>query len=111
MNGKIGCALVAGCFFAIAIGLDILVVTHTEYLSATVTDKQVVVSDNNSKYLIFTTNEVFENCDSYFFAKFDSSDFENRIEKNKTYRFRVSGYRIPFFSMYRNIIEVKEEKP
>jgi hypothetical protein len=39
--------------------------------------------------------------------KFNSSDIYNQLEKGKKYRIKVYGFRIPFLSWYKNIIEVK----
>ena len=33
---------------------------------------------------------------------------ERELEKGKTYKMRVYGWRIPFMSWYRNIIEIEE---
>lgn len=82
--------------------------------TATVTDKERIVDkDNTSKYLIFTETEggkvvVFENTDSFFRGKFDSSDIQGSIKIGKTYDFTVIGYRIPLFSTYENIVDCYE---
>lgn len=81
----------------------------------TVADKMVQVHDKEGKYLIYTkvngeAFEVYENTDNLLRGKFNSSDVYNQIEIGKTYRFRVVGFRIPFLSMYKNILEVTEIK-
>lgn len=48
--------------------------------------------------------EVFKNSDSLAFFKFNSSDIQQQIDMGKTYRLDVNWVRMPFFSMYRNII-------
>jgi len=77
---------------------------------ATVTDKERVTESSggtvNSKYLIFTEKETFSNKDSIIFFKFNSSDIYGKIKKDQIYKLTVCGWRVPFFSMYRNIIEV-----
>lgn len=88
---------------------DDRVITHCE-----VTDKTVKYHDDESKYLIFTkiNNEeiqVFEITDSFIQGRWNSSDVYADIEVGKTYSFEVVGKRIPFFSMYPNIIRYKEE--
>lgn len=50
--------------------------------------------------------EVFENTDVVWFFKFNSADIQNTFEVGKTYRVKVYGFRIPFFSMYRNIVKI-----
>lgn len=57
-----------------------------------------------SKYLIFTDRETFENTDSYLSLKFNSSDIYGAIPVGGTCDFSVTGIRLPFFSSYRNIL-------
>ena len=78
----------------------------------TVVDKaRVSYWPGTHKYLIYTIDEsgtvrVFENTDTLFYGKHDSSDFYARIRTGKTYDFRVAGRRLPHFSRYKNIIEI-----
>lgn len=76
----------------------------------TVTGKERVVSgsgDNmSSYYLIFTENETFENSDALFHGKFNSSDIYGKLREGFYCSARVYGFRVPFLSMYRNIISV-----
>lgn len=60
-----------------------------------------------SKYLIFTDIETFENVDSLLALKFNSSDVYGAIKEGQTCTFQVTGFRIPFFSSYRNILEAQ----
>jgi len=59
-----------------------------------------------SKYLVYTTSETFENTDTWIFWKFNSSDIQGRLLADKTYKVRVVGWRLPFFSQYRNIVKI-----
>lgn len=75
-------------------------------------DKERVVASSNdgtvtSKYLIFTEHETFENTDTFWAFKYNSSDIYGKISKGATCTFEVTGFRVPFFSMYRNILSVK----
>ncbi|HHX70455.1 MAG TPA: DUF1523 family protein [Gallicola sp.] len=54
-----------------------------------------------------TEDEVFENEDEFIRLKFNSSDVQNKLKVDSTYTVRVIGWRIPFLSTYRNIIEIK----
>lgn len=74
---------------------------------ATVDRKESVSSRKSHTYLIFTDKGVFENDDVFFRGKFNSSDFYNEIKEGHTYKFTVVGQRIPFLSMYKNIIKVE----
>ena len=86
-------------------------VTTVDKVHITVTDKQRVTDDSGSRYIIFTPTESFENTDSLFHAKHNSSDIYAHFHKGCSYDVLVYGKRIPFFSMYRNIIEIIKEEP
>ena len=79
-----------------------------ETVQAVVQDKERITTgsgeDTTSKYLIFTDAETFENTDSWLALKFNSSDVYGSIQKGQTCDFQVTGFRIPFFSSYRNIL-------
>ena len=60
----------------------------------------------SSKYLVFTDKETFQNTDTIFYMKFNSSDIYGAIEKESKYESVVYGWRIPFLSMYRNIVSL-----
>ena len=75
---------------------------------ATVTDKESVNSKDNHTYLIFTDKGTFQNEDSLFRGKFDSSDWFGKIKKGETYKFTVIGWRVPFLSLYKNIIKFEK---
>ena len=79
------------------------------YLSAdtvtlTVTYKERV----EDRYLIYSDEGVYENTDSYIFLKFNSSKLYNDIKPGKQYTAKVAGWRVPFLSMYRNVIKVEQ---
>jgi hypothetical protein len=78
-----------------------------QIVEARVTDKERVVSGESSKWLVYTEGEVFKNTDAPLFGKWDSGDFQGRLKLGQTYRLTVVGWRIPFFSAYRNIIDVQ----
>lgn len=84
--------------------------TRDTVIDAVVTDKERIVSGSgdtmSSTYLVFTEGEVFENTDSFWALKFNSSDVQGQIGVGETCDFDVYGWRVPFFSWYRNILEV-----
>lgn len=91
----------------------ISIYTHTSEYTITITDKERVYSVEESKYLVFGedsngTSLVFENTDSLFYGKWNSSNIQGQLKEGNTYTIKVYGYRIPFLSMYENIIEIKE---
>lgn len=76
-----------------------------EQIEFTVKRQEVFYQDEKTKYLIFTDKEVFENTDSLFAWKFDSSDLQSQLEAGKRCKAVVTGIRIPFLSSCRNILE------
>ena len=89
----------------------LVTVLNQEDVTFTVTDKERVQYDDDSKYLVWTdspdgSSEVFENTDTLLFGKFNSSDVYGEMKIGDVCSAHVVGLRIPFFSMYRNITEV-----
>lgn len=109
-------SFIGACVLFVIVGIvsllifNIIITFKTDIVIATVSNKEAIVQDKTSKYLIFTDKEVFENTDSLIYGKWNSSDYYNKIQKDKTYRLKVCGMRVPFLSMYRNIIEYNEVK-
>lgn len=91
-----------------SIGLYVVGLGNNETQIVTVTEKESIRAGDGNKYLIFTDSEVFENTDEVFVGKFNSSDFYRVIKVGTKYEFRTIGFRIPFLSMYKNIIGIKE---
>lgn len=89
----------------------------TEKALIEVTDKERIQSGgpSDSFYTVSTRvhladstsyTEVFQNTDSNFFWKFNSSDVQAELEVGERYVVEVSGYRRPFISEYRNIVKI-----
>ena len=83
----------------------------------TVTDKERIVENDNgkvsSKYLVFGESKngeilVFQNSDDWLRGKWNSSTIQGSLKEGNTYKVVVVGYRIPFLSMYENIISFEE---
>jgi hypothetical protein len=79
--------------------------------TVTITDKERVVKENESKYLIFAETAdgetmVFENTDNALRLKFNSSDIQGELKIGETYTITVVGFRFRIASMYENIIKV-----
>lgn len=88
--------------------------TETTYI-ITVTDKERVTQRSgdrySSKYLVFGKDEngnslVFQNTDTFWKWKWDSSNIQGELDLGNKYQITVVGFRVPFFSMYENIVEV-----
>ena len=79
-------------------------------IEVVIKDKQIKPqADKSGKYLIFTDKEVFENVDETLFLKWDSSDVYGNLDIGKKYELKVTGFRVNYFSWYRNIISIKKE--
>ena len=74
----------------------------------TATKTERVLHNDSSKYMVFTDTEVYENTDSLLNWKWNSSDIYATLLPHHTYQAEVYGFRIPFFSTYRNILSVKD---
>ena len=85
--------------------------TSAQVTEITVTKEERTVlgtgENLHSKYLVYTNDEVFENTDSWLFLKFNSSDLQGKMEPHRAYRVKVAGWRVPFLSWHRNIVEVQ----
>jgi len=83
--------------------------TKTLVSEVTIQDKERIVTGTGetqeSKYLIFTDMETFENTDSWLALKFNSSDVYGAIPVGAKCDFTVTGFRVPFLSWYRNILD------
>lgn len=77
-----------------------------EVLTAKVVKSERVCKNDVCKYLVFTKDEVFENTDTVWRLKWNSSDLYAQIENGGTYSFKVYGVRFGYFSWYRNIVSV-----
>jgi hypothetical protein len=68
--------------------------------------------DDGYLYFVFLEDgkdqpEVLGNNDSLLFGKHNSADFAADLEAGNRYTMRVAGWRRPFWSMFRNIIDYK----
>lgn len=72
--------------------------------------ERVVSGENNSRYMIWANlgdrTEVFENVDSVLALKFNSADLYGEMLPGRECVGTVNGFRIPWASMNRNILNV-----
>lgn len=101
--------LIAGIILLFCI-YPVIYTSTSETIEITIKSKEQIntgTGENlSSKFLIFTETEVFQNTDSWLYFKFSSADYQNKLDPSKTYKVKVAGWRIPFFSSYRNIVEI-----
>ena len=81
-------------------------VSTLEKMHITIEDKQRITTGSKSKYMIFTSSETFEDTDSFFHSKYNSTDIYSDLKIGCSYEVSAYGKRIPFFSTYRNIVEI-----
>lgn len=81
-----------------------------ETFTATVKKTERINSAKSSYYLVFTDRGEFCNSDDLLLGKFDSSSLYGRLEAGKQFEFEVVGWRVPFLSMYPNIVTAQEVK-
>lgn len=82
-----------------------------EQITLTISSKERITTGSgesiSSKYLVYASDEVFENTDSFLYGKFNSADIQNMLKNDSTYICTVAGWRVPFLSMFRNIVDVE----
>lgn len=100
--------------YGVVYGLSSYYKSTAETIEITVKDKERIMTGSGenvtSKFIVYTQNEVFENTDTFLYSKYTSSDFQNKLDKGQTYTVKVVGWRVPFLSMYRNIVLIEKSK-
>ena len=95
------------------IAYTVAVYQNDETYEVKVTDTITKRDGDSDTYLIFAEDQegeiyIFKNADAMFAGKYDSSDLQARLKKGSTYEFETIGFRIPFMSEYKNVLEAKE---
>lgn len=98
--------LIGSCSMSAIAALD-----HDAY-TATVDRVETKRDGDSDRYLVFTTLDsgevrVFSVEDSIIHWRWDSSDMYGEIKVGSTYEFDTYGWRVPFFSMYENVLELE----
>ncbi|WP_232790045.1 DUF1523 family protein [Bacillus sp. SN10] len=83
-----------------------------EPIVGTVVDKYTKRDGDVDKFYVVIEDEggtthVFENTDSLFVGKYDSSDVQATLKKGKKYEIMTFGFRNRVMSLYPNVTEVK----
>ena len=82
---------------------------HIEYHTIEVTKTEIT---GDSDYMVFGKDitsgaiKTFTLNDSFWHGNWDTADDYAILEVGQTYTFKTSGWRIPFFSEFPNIIEI-----
>lgn len=96
----------------VVIALPVAYVASKQDIICTVTEKdrtsKVVDGNSSVDTRIFTSDcGVLSLNDSIIGLSFDTADKYNSIKTGETYKFTTIGWRVPFFSMFPNIVEVQ----
>ncbi|MEA9985669.1 hypothetical protein [Subtercola sp. RTI3] len=62
------------------------------------------VKGKDGTYMIYTNNGVYEDTDSFWNNKWNSSDLYNSLQVGKTYTCDAVGFRNGYLSAYENLI-------
>lgn len=95
-------------------GLTIVNATHVEHFTCTVTDKdRTSTTDKDGKSKsdarVYTKEcGTLRVADSVLSWTFSSSDTYASMERGKTYKVTTRGFRVPFFSMFPNVVKARE---
>jgi hypothetical protein len=107
MNRKIFALLLSSALLASFSGCTLM---NQHEQTCTVTGKESVRSGKGNQYRVYTSCGTLKVSDAVVIWRFDSADVYGAIQPGKTYRFKTGGYRVGFFSMFPNVIEVKQVK-
>lgn len=109
-----GCAAVIALALILGIGLVVGITkantAHNEVLTVQEKDRVCDGGKNGTcRYLIFTAQGVYENTDTLFAGKWNSSDIQSQLKPGHTYEVEVRGWRVPFVSSYPNVVKIQRE--
>lgn len=107
-------AFVGGCILAVVaavIGLIILISSwygSARDVTFTVKNDTRSCTSKSCTNLIYTDHGVFQDVDSIFSNKYNSSDIYGQLCVGGTYKVHVRGWRIPFLSEWPNILKIDQ---
>ena len=109
MNKSYGAVAAFVFLFVSVFGFNLANFFHVETRSCTVIDKDRTAGEDGKSNMRVYTKEcgVLSVEDSFADGAWDSADRYSKLEVGKTYTMTTRGMRIPFFSMFPNIVEVK----
>ena len=86
-----------------------------DYYRVTIDSKERITTGSGDslshKYLIFTDSRTFENTDSLWHWKWNSSDLHGKLKKGKHYKIKTYGWRVPFFHGMKTLLAQKKYNP
>lgn len=93
------------------VGHTVLRYGNEQEYTCTIEDRWIKSTGEDSQKYLFSCEEhdiVFENTDLFFRGKFNSSDMWIELDEGVTYEITTVGTRVPFLSMYQNVVEIEE---
>lgn len=102
--------VILGIIIAIAI-ISSLYTILTGSNEITVSSKERVIKGEDSYYLVYTNKGTYKVVDNIWYLHFKSSDVYSNLNNQKTYKVKTFGLRIPYLSMYKNIIKAEPLSP
>jgi len=112
---NLGFVLIGVMFLGLISSGAIIHFATKDTVTFTVQDRERVTTGDSSRFMIWgETNrgvEVFENTDSLLAFKFNSADVYGQMTQGSVCHATVTGMRIPFLSMNRNILSADCQKP
>lgn len=102
-------AVIAAAVVVVVLFVAVCITSYakTSYVNLTIDNKESVGTSNGHEYRIYTSQGTFKVGDSWVHPRWNSADVYAKLEKNTAYRCKVYGWRIPFFSTFKNILECK----
>lgn len=108
---EMGIIIIILCIIVMAGIKVVYAFSSTPDQTFTVTGKERVSSNDSSNYLVFTDVTTYTVADTWVHGRWSSSDVYGKLVVGKTYTATLQGFRIPFLSMYPNIIDPVEVTP
>lgn len=91
----------------LVVGASGIKTLNTQDVEITIEDKWIKATNDGSNYMISDTNgNVYEVDDSLWLISFDASNRYAGLDIDRSYGVTTIGWRVPFLSMYTNIVEV-----
>lgn len=82
---------------------------NEETIEITVKDKYIKRSGDSDIYLIASEEgETYKITDLLFKGKFNSTDLYNELTIGEKYKITITGIRLQYFSMYKNINKIEK---
>lgn len=112
-KGNMIASIIIGAIIIAIVGIFLYFGTieyqNEETVEITVKDKYVKRDGNSDIYLVASeAGDTYKITDLLFKGKFDSTDLYNQLTIGEKYKVTVTGIRLQYFSMYKNINKIEK---